>query len=374
MAMFLPGIYLGPMPFDYAERLAAVQARMRDAGTDWMLLSIGSDLPYFSGYEAPYTERLTALIVPAEGESTLLVPELEAPRVPEGPFERIAWADSEDPFAVAGRVIAPNSTVAVGDQTWSSHLLALGDAAHVAKWVEASSLTAPLRMIKDPEEIEALRRVAAQADRVAARIAAEVPFTGKTEVAISRDVKDMLVEEGHDSGDFAIVGSGPNGASPHHEPGERVVGAGEAVVADFGGSLGGYKSDTTRTFVTGEPSPKLREVHEVVRQANEVGRARVAPGVPCEEVDRAARSVIRDADFGDFFIHRTGHGIGLDVHEHPYIVESNSMPLAPGMCFSVEPGVYLPGEFGIRIEDIVCCGDDGAIVLNNSPRGLIRVS
>jgi D-alanyl-D-alanine dipeptidase len=361
------------MPFDYAQRLAAVQARMRDAGTDWMLLSIGSDLPYFTGYEAPYTERLTALIVPIRGESKLLVPELEAPRIVEGPFEKIPWADSEDPFALAGRIITPNSTVAVGDQTWSSHLLALGDAAEVARWLGASLLTAPLRMVKDQEEVDALRRVGAQADRVAARIAAEIPFTGRTESAISRKVKDLLVEEGHDSGDFAIVGSGPNGASPHHEPGDRVVQPGESVVVDFGGSLDGYKSDTTRTFVTGEPSPKLQEVHEVVRLANAAGRARVEPGVPCEEIDRAARSVIRDAGYGEFFIHRTGHGIGLDVHEHPYMVEGNSAPLTTGMCFSVEPGVYLPGEFGVRIEDIVCCGEDGPLDLNNSPRDLIRV-
>lgn len=361
------------MPFDYAARLAAAQAKMREANTDWMLLSIGSDLPYFTGYEAPYTERLTALIVPAEGDSVLVVPGLEAPRVPDGPFEKIAWADSEDPFAVAGRMISPNSTVAVGDQTWSSHLLALGDAAHVARWVEASSLTAPLRMIKDQDEVEALRRVGAQADRVAARIAVEVRFSGRTEAAISRDVKDMLVEEGHDSGDFAIVGSGPNGASPHHEPGGRVVEAGEAVVVDFGGSLGGYKSDTTRTFVAGEASPRLREVHEVVRSANRAGRARVAPGVPCEEIDRAARSVIREAGYGEFFIHRTGHGIGLDVHEHPYLVEGNSTLLSEGMCFSVEPGIYLPGEFGVRIEDIVCCGAEGPVELNDSSRDLIRV-
>jgi D-alanyl-D-alanine dipeptidase len=186
-------------------------------------------------------------------------------------------------------------------------------------------------------------------------------------------VKNMLIEEGHDQALFAIVASGPNGASPHHEPGDRVIGAGDMIVLDFGGSLGGYRSDTSRTFVVDEPTNKQREVHLAVLEASTAGRATVAPEVRCEEIDRAARRVIEDAGFGKYFVHRTGHGIGLEGHEHPYIVEGNPLPLEPGMVFSIEPGIYLPGEFGVRIEDIVTVTSHGVDVLNESPRGLQSV-
>jgi Xaa-Pro aminopeptidase len=225
-------------------------------------------------------------------------------------------------------------------------------------------------MRKEPIEIEALRQVAEQADRVAMRIPNEIQFEGSTEHDVSMRVRNMLLEEGHDQANFAIVASGPNGASPHHEAGERAIGDGDMIVLDFGGSLRGYKSDTTRTFVVGKPSEKQAEVHKAVLEANRAGRAAVAPGVPCQEIDRATRRVIEDAGFGKYFLHRTGHGIGLEVHEHPYIVEGNSLPLESGMAFSIEPGIYLPGEFGVRIEDIVTVTEDGCDALNESARGL----
>jgi Xaa-Pro aminopeptidase len=228
-------------------------------------------------------------------------------------------------------------------------------------------------MRKDQNEIEALRQVAEQADRVAMRIPDEIQFKGSSERTVSLRVRSMLLEEGHDQAEFAIVASGPNGASPHHDPGERVIGDGDMIVVDFGGSLHGYKSDTTRTFVVGKPTDRHQEVHSAVLEANRAGRATVAPGVPCQEVDRAARKAIETAGFGEYFVHRTGHGIGLEVHEHPYIVEGNALALEAGMAFSIEPGIYLPGEFGVRIEDIVVCGDDGIVELNDSPRDLVEV-
>ena len=205
------------------------------------------------------------------------------------------------------------------------------------------------------------------------RIPAEVAFAGHTETEVARYLAALTVEEGHDEAEFTIVASGPNGASPHHHPGDRVIEVGDLVVCDFGGRHSGYYSDSTRTFVVGEPGADQTEVHEVVRAANEAGREAIAPGVPCQEIDRAARKVVDDAGFGEYFIHRTGHGIGLEVHEHPYIVEGNEQRLEPGIAFSVEPGIYLPGRFGVRIEDIVVCSDDGVESLNQSHRELISV-
>jgi len=206
-----------------------------------------------------------------------------------------------------------------------------------------------------------------------ARIPAEVVFSGRTETEVARQLAAMTLEEGHEAVEFTIVASGPNGASPHHTASDKVIQAGDMVVCDFGGQWDGYFSDSTRTFVVGDPSDQQREVHGVVEAAQRKGRETAGPGVPCQEVDRATRHVIVDAGYGDFFIHRTGHGIGLEVHEHSYLVEGNETPLEPGMAFSIEPGIYLPGEFGVRIEDIAVCMPEGIEVLNNAERALVSV-
>jgi Xaa-Pro aminopeptidase len=228
-------------------------------------------------------------------------------------------------------------------------------------------------MRKDHGEIALLRAAAHAVDRVMNRIASEVRFAGRTEVEVARQLREMTVGEGHDVAEFAIVASGPNGASPHHHPGSRTIGEGDMVVCDFGGRLGGYYSDSTRTFVVGEPSEVQRDVHDLVTAANAVGRETAAPGVVCAEVDRAVRSVIDEAGYGDHFVHRTGHGIGLEVHEHPYIVSGNQTPLEAAMAFSIEPGVYLEGRFGVRVEDIIVCTEDGAESLNTAPRSIVAV-
>jgi D-alanyl-D-alanine dipeptidase len=358
------------MEFDYTGRLGRIEGLMEQRSIDALLLSVGPDLPYFTGYEAMASERLTMLVIRPGEEPILLVPRLEAPRVAPGPFDLRAWDETDDPIALVSRALTGARRIAVGDQTWTVFVVELQHAVDADVWTTASHLTKHLRMRKEPIEIEALRQVAEQADRVAMRIPDEIQFKGSTEHAVSARVRNMLIEEGHEQALFAIVASGPNGASPHHEPGERVIGAGDMIVLDFGGSLGGYRSDTTRTFVVDEPTDQQREVHLAVLEANTAGRATVAPGVRCEEIDRAARGVIEDSGFGKYFVHRTGHGIGLEVHEHPYIVEGNSLPLESGMVFSIEPGIYLPGEFGVRIEDIVTVTSDGIDVLNESPRGL----
>jgi Xaa-Pro aminopeptidase len=314
------------------------------------------------------------LVIPADGDCRLFVPELEAARVGPGPFDLVAWGETDDPIRLVAQFAGGSRHVAIGDHTWSTFLLGLQTELPETIWSVASTLTKPLRMLKEQAEIDLLRRAAESADRVLARVPLEIRFSGREERDVARDFQEMTIAEGHDLAWSAIVASGPNGASPHHEPGDRVIEEGDLVVCDFGGRIGGYYSDVSRTMVVGAPTPRQTEVHGLVKAANEAARGAVAPGVPSEEIDRAARRVIEDGGYGGHFIHRTGHGIGLEVHEHPYMVEGNELPLATGMTFSVEPGIYLPGEFGVRIEDIVVCGDSGGEDLNQANRELIDVS
>ena len=361
------------MTFDFRNRLERLKDSMSQNGVDVVLLSVGADLPYFTGYEAMASERLTVLVVRSEGEAVLLLPELDAPRVEARKFDVIAWGETDDPVEKAVAVAGSPDTVAVGDHMWSAFLIRFQKHWPHSEWRAASALTRDLRMRKDLIEIEELRRAARAVDFVMERIPGEVTFAGRSERDVARDLAAMTIEEGHDTAEFAIVASGPNGASPHHEPGDRILEEGDLVVCDFGGRWDGYYSDSTRTFSVGEPTVGQIEAHEIVSEANAAGRRAVAPGVPCQEVDRAARAVVEDAGYGQFFVHRTGHGIGLEVHEHPYIVEGNDLPLEPGMTFSIEPGVYLPDRLGVRIEDIVACNDKGVSSLNDSERALVVV-
>jgi Xaa-Pro aminopeptidase len=362
------------LSFDFPGRVVRMQELMGDDGTDVTVLSVGADLPYFTGYEATPSERLTAFVIPAEGEPVLLVPELEAPRVSGLPFEVRPWRETEDPVELAASVGGRPAVVAIGDHMWSIFLMRLQARWAHASFRPASAMTTRLRIVKDDGEVELLRTAAHGVDRVMGRIPAEVKFAGRTETQVARDLAAMTIDEGHDVAEFTIVAAGANGASPHHHPGDKVVEPGDLVVCDFGGRVGGYYSDSTRTFVVGEPTTEQQEVHDLVAAANETGRALAAPGVTCEEIDRATRSVIEEAGHGARFIHRTGHGIGLEVHERPYLVAGDETALVPGMSFSIEPGVYLPGRFGVRIEDIVVCTADGAESLNRSTRALVSVS
>jgi Xaa-Pro aminopeptidase len=354
-------------------RLQRVQARMGEMGVDVLLLSLGADLPWLTGYEAMPLERLTMLVVPCGSTPTLVVPRLEAPRVDEDPevFTLRPWSEGDDPVALVSGLAAtagPPRVVAISDRTWASFVLALQNSSPGAEWRASSTVTGPLRAVKDDAEIEALAAASAAADRVASQLlGGEIPLIGRTERDVSQDLGRRLLAEGHEKVNFAIVGSGPNSASPHHEPGRRVIGAGEAVVCDFGGTMSGYCSDITRTVWTGPPTAEQREVYGILQRAQATGVSAGETGVACEAVDAAARQVIAEGGYGHAFIHRTGHGIGLEEHEDPYIAAGNTLPLAPGHAFSVEPGIYLQGRFGARIEDIVVAGAEG-------PRALNRVS
>jgi len=340
---------------------------MGELGVDTLLLSLGADLPWLTGYEAMPLERLTMLVLPADEEAILVVPALEAPRVAEdgAVFSLRPWAETEDPVAIVAGLVGRRSVLAVSDRTWATFVLALQDRLPGSRWRSASEVTASLRAVKDEAEVAALRRAGAAADRVAAQLmAGDIPLVGRSEAEVSAELGRRLRAEGHQRVNFAIVGSGPNSASPHHEPGSRRIGAGEAVVCDFGGALDGYCSDITRTVFTGDPPAAFAELYAVLQGAQATAVAAATAGTACEAVDRAARRIIDDAGFGPHFIHRTGHGIGLEEHEHPYLVSGNAEPLVAGNAFSVEPGIYLAGQWGARIEDIVVATGSGPEALN----------
>lgn len=356
--------------FDYAARIAAIRGLMAETGCGALMLSVGADLPYFTGYEAMPLERLTMLVVPVDGDAVLVVPQLEVPRVERrDAFDIRAWDEGGDPVAIVAELASSTETVALGDTTWSTFLLGLQAAMPGTRFEDASLLTRELRMRKEPEEIRFLRQAAEATDRVVSRLES-MRFSGRSEADLATAIRSMTVEEGHDLATFDIVASGPNSASPHHEPTEREIESGDIVVVDFGGRHRGYCSDTTRTFSVGEPTPEMAQAYDVLEAAQAAGRAAIAPGVTATSVDEATRLVIEEAGYGERFIHRTGHGIGLEGHEHPYIVEGNQLLLEAGMAFSIEPGIYLPGEWGMRLEDIVVCGDSGVDELNRSERHL----
>jgi Xaa-Pro aminopeptidase len=264
--------------------------------------------------------------------------------------------------------------VLLADQMWALFTLRLQKALGGRSVALASTLTRDLRMRKDASEREALRAVSASADRAYARILHH-EFGGRREREIAAVLAGLLRDEGHQEVAFTIVASGPNGASPHHETGERVIGRGDAIVLDFGGTREWYCSDITRTVSVGQPDAETIRVHDAVRRSQEAGYAAAKSGATAESVDAASRRVIDEAGYGKYFIHRTGHGIGLDGHEHPYLVSGNSERLEPGMAFSIEPGIYLPGRFGVRIEDIAIIGDDGrAEPLNRADHALALVT
>jgi len=358
----------------YADRLRRARDRMRELHVDVLLLSTGADLPYLTGYEAMPLERLTMLVVPVDGDPVLVVPRLEAPRVVlhDDAFSVLAWDETDDPIAVVARLAKGASSAAIGDQTWARFVLALQDALPGVRFRRGVDVTGPLRIVKDAAEVEALRAAARAVDAIAVAMR-ERPFGGRREVDVHRELVERMLDAGHERANFAIVASGPNAASPHHEPSDRVIEPGDVVLCDFGGTMRGYCSDITRMFVVGEPSDEVRDAYAVLVEAQERGVRAATVGTPCEAVDAAARGVIAGAGLGDAFIHRTGHGIGAEAHEDPYVVAGNATPLVPGHAFSIEPGIYLPGRFGLRLEDIVVATAAGPERLNTAPRDLFVV-
>jgi Xaa-Pro aminopeptidase len=359
------------------ERLGLARRAAEDAGLDALLVTPGADLRYLTGYQALPLERLTCLVVPAIGDPFLVVPALEKPAAQASPagglgIDITGFAETDDAYELIARRLPPNvSRFAVDNHMWAEKLLAFQDALPDATAGLANDVLAGLRMRKSPAEVDALRRAGVAIDRVHRRIG-EWLRPGRTEREVAKDIADAIIAAGHVTVDFVIVGSGPNGASPHHEVSDRVVRSGDPVVVDIGGTTAdGYCSDSTRTYAVGEPPAAFRELYEVLLRAQTAQTEAVRPGITAEELDAVGRDLITAAGYGEHFIHRTGHGIGLETHEEPYVVAGSKRPLEPGMAFSIEPGIYLPGTFGARIEDIAVCTENGGERLNLTGRDLV---
>ncbi|NEB76174.1 aminopeptidase P family protein [Streptomyces sp. SID14478] len=369
-----------PAPFtaaDYKARMDRAARSAADAGLAGVLVAPGPDLVWLTGYHVPAdTERLTLLVLAAGQEPTLVVPTLEAPDAAKAAGAAAMtlrdWTDGKDPYAVTAPLLDVTGRFGVSDNAWAMHLLGLQHTLPDTSYVSLTEALPMLRGVKDAAELERLAAAGAAADATYEEIR-KVRFSGREENDIARELASLLRKFGHSQVDFTVVGSGPNGANPHHEASDRVIQDGDMVVLDFGGLKHGYGSDTTRTVHVGEPTAEEREVHDVVRAAQTAACDAVRPGIACQDVDRVARKVITDAGYGEYFIHRTGHGIGVTTHEPPYMIEGEEQELVPGMCFSVEPGIYLPGRFGVRVEDIVTVTEDGGRRLNATARDMAIV-
>jgi Xaa-Pro aminopeptidase len=364
-------------PQQFAERLRCVREAAVKADLDALVIAPGADLQYLTGYRAQLSERLVCLVLPVAGDPLIVVPELERPGAQDSPAGRLgvevaAWGETDDPYAlVAGRLLPGARRIAVDDHMWAEKVLRLRAALPDVEQSLAGAVLRELRMRKGPDEVASLRRAAAAIDRVHRRIG-EWLRPGRTEREVARDVADAILQAGHATVDFVIVAAGPNSASPHHEVSHRAIRSGDPVVVDVGGTVeDGYCSDSTRTYAVGEPPTGFRELYEVLRQAQYAQVEAVRPGITAEELDAVGRDRIAAAGYGEHFLHRSGHGIGLRTHEEPYIVGGSTRPLEPGMVFSIEPGIYLPGRFGARIEDIAVCTEDGGERLNLTTRDLV---
>jgi Xaa-Pro aminopeptidase len=363
---------------DYAARMTRVVSDALAAGLHGVIVTPGPDLRWLTGYQpTAVTERLTMLVLSPRFRPTLVVPALERPDVEAATgasaLDIVPWADGTDPYQYAAQLLQPYGRFGISDSTWSAHLIGLQLALPDSRYAALSDCLPLLRAVKDAGELARLTIAGAAADAAYDEIV-RMPFAGRCEFEIAAMLDQLLRDFGHEQVDFTVVGSGPNGANPHHQAGRREIKPGDVVVLDFGGLMLGYGSDISRTVCVGEPSDEVRLVHDVVREAQEAAFQAVAPDVPCEEIDRIARTVITESGYGESFIHRTGHGIGVTTHEPPYLVDGSTHLLRPGMCFSIEPGIYLAGRFGVRIEDIVTVTGDGAVRLNNTDRTLCVVS
>jgi Xaa-Pro aminopeptidase len=360
---------------EHTSRLAAAAAAVDDSEYDAVVLGVGPDLEYLTGYTAHELERLNVLVLVSGEAPTMLMPRLEAPGFPRiGGVEVQDWMDGDDALDRLFRLLGDAGRIAVSDTMRAHFVVPITRRRPDLQLGLASEVVGPLRMVKSEAERRLLAESGARADVVTTDILeGRMPLVGRSERDVALEVRRRLVEAGLDTAEFAIVGSGPNSASPHHEPGDRIIQRGEIVLFDIGGRLDGYHSDTTRCVHTGPVPSHVAEAWEVLAAAQEAAVAACRVGHTCQDVDRAARAVIEDAGYGERFIHRTGHGIGLQGHEEPYIVEGNELPLEPGHAFSVEPGIYFDEEWGIRLEDIVVVGDDGLIRCNQAARNLAEV-
>lgn len=362
----------------YRDRLHGAARAAAERGIDALLITPSEDYAYLLGYRAPAMERLTCLVVPADGEPALVLPRLEEPLARhelDGLDDDVtihAWDETDDPVQLVRQLVPGALRIAVQDQMWARFALRLRAALDPAELVAAGPTMSGLRRVKSPDEIARLRAAAEAADRAMLAITAE-PLAGRVEAEVSRRIRELLLQAGHDEAGFAIVASGPNSASPHHTAGNRRIGAGDAIVIDIGGSRDGYMSDTSRTAFVGDPPDEFLALYDVLQRAQRAACDAARPGITGAQLDAVGRDIIAEAGYGDAFLHRTGHGIGRETHEEPYIVAGNDEPLVEGNAFSVEPGIYIRDTWGARIEDIVVCTADGGERLNTTSTDLYLV-
>jgi len=363
---------------DIRRRIAQASRLAAESGWDALLITPGPDLRYLAGYDAVPLERLTCLVVPADGDPILVAPLLEkaaaaASPVGDAGIDIRTWGETDDPYLLVAALLPGALRVGVDDHMWAVKALSFRGAMPGAEQYPAGSVLSQMRMRKSGEEVAALLRAGRAIDEVHAAVPSLLR-PGRTEREVGNDIAALILDAGHVTVDFVIVASGPNGASPHHAVSDRVIEVGDPIVVDIGGTMpDGYCSDETRTYAVGDPGDEYLRAYAELQRAQSAACAAVRPGVTCEGVDAVARDHLGSVGLGELFIHRTGHGIGLETHEEPYIVEGNTLPLEEGMTFSVEPGFYDEGRWGARIEDIVACGADGPIMLNNRPRDLVIV-
>jgi Xaa-Pro aminopeptidase len=369
-----PGAPSAPRPFladDFARRIERATGQAAQSGLSGLIIAPGPDLSYLSGYTpTAVLERPTLLFLGAGKEPSMVVPLLELPDAKEASgaslLNFVTYVDGENPYTKAARLLEPGGRYGISDSCWAMHVLGLQREVPESRFEPLTEAMSMLRGVKDDDELERLASAGASADACYPEIC-KVRFAGRSENEVAHDLADLLIAHGHSRVDFTIVASGPNGANPHHLASDRIINEGDMVVLDYGGIMDGYGSDTTRTVHVGEATSEERRVHEIVVRAQQVAFDAVRPGVTCQEIDRAGRRVIAEEGYGDYFIHRIGHGIGLTTHEPPYMVEGETKEIVPGMCFSIEPGIYLPGRFGVRIEDIVVATEQGGRRLNTNP-------
>lgn len=359
-----------------ATRLANARRQMGMADVDAMLLTPGADLRYLTGYDAKPLERLTCLVLRTEGDPVLIVPALEvlaaeAADVGAMGVEIVSWGETHDPWSIVSSLVGAVGRVALDDRMWAEKVLAARRALPASEQVLAGSILHPMRMRKDEAEVTALLQAGEAIDSVHAQMP-EFLVPGVSEREVGARITEAILASGHERVDFVIVASGPNGASPHHSVSDRVLRPGDAVVVDIGGTMpSGYCSDSTRTYALGEPDREFQQRYAALHRSQAAAVMAVRPGVTAQSLDAVARTVLVDSGLGDLFIHRTGHGIGLETHEDPYLVSGNDVVIEPGMAFSIEPGFYDVGRHGARIEDIVICTADGSVSANRRSHDLI---
>ena len=368
-----------PATSDYTERITQAQVHMQELGLELMLVTPGADLRYLIGYNAIPLERITALVIRPHAEPFLLVPRLEVSTAMASPFgdlgwEVVGWGESANPYEIIGqRSGFDGGRVAVDNHMWAERVLKISENFPGATIELAAPIISAIRIIKTPTELNFLRVAAAAIDRVHAQIP-NVLRVGRTEEEVGKDIADLILSEGHSHVDFVIVASGPNGASPHHELSDRVIQSGEPVVVDIGGTMpSGYCSDCTRTYSMGDPGEQFRQRYSILQMAQELSTHAVAHGAVSHDIDAAGRNELAKHGLGEYFIHRTGHGIGLETHEEPYLGENNQTVIQNNMIFSIEPGFYIEGVHGARIEDIVICTPDGPESVNKQTRDLVII-